>query len=115
EERIDFDKPTHGIECRIGRLGAVERLLRAHARDPAGGAIERASERLDLAHPAASLPRRNRRTEAVDAVLRHERFDLAALRVTRPDAAAIARLGAAPQLIGLRKQPTGIERDDIDW
>src|SRR5206468_8030395 len=57
KERIDFDERTGGIDRRIGCCGAFPRLLGSHARDPAGGAIERAAERLDLAHPAAGLPR----------------------------------------------------------
>ncbi len=48
------------------------------------------------------------------ALVADQRFKRAALRHNGADVAAIAGLGRGPDVVGLGKQPAGVERDQID-
>ncbi len=52
--------------------------------------------------------------KAVDALLRDQGFKLAVIGINSADGDAITALGFRPDVIGLREQPPGIERDHVD-
>ena len=117
EQRIDLENAVRGIE--LGRRGVCARRADWPARrpgDPGRGAGERAAQRLDLAHRGSSdCARRDRVTEAVDAL--RARPGLRAPRRSgsiAADAPSVALFGLRPDVVGFRKQPAGVEGDDVD-
>jgi hypothetical protein len=60
------------------------------------------------------LPGVERAVESVYALARDQRFEVLAFGVDSANAPAVSALDLGPKLVGLRKQPSGIEGDDID-
>ena len=114
QERIDLEQAMLRINRGKAHHCPVRGLLGAHPCHPSGRAFEGAPERFDLAQPATSLPRLDRGTETVDAVLGNPCLDAAALGEERLDASSIVPLGLRPDLMGLREQAAGVEGHHLD-
>src|SRR5208282_369432 len=114
EQRIYLDQPVMRIDRSKGDAGALVRLIRAQTRDPRGGACEGALEWLDLAYRAARAPRFERGVKPLDALAADQRFNTYAIGIERRNSPAISVFRLRPDLIGLRKQTSGIERHHLN-
>ena len=114
QQRVELQQTMLRIDRGEAQHGAIGRLLGAQPGHPSAGARKGAPQRLDLAQPATALPRLDRGTETVDAVLRDPGLDAAAFGEQSPDAPSIALLGLCPDLMGLREQAAGVEGHDVD-
>ena len=109
---LSLSRPRRGRRRR-GRRPAVGRLVGAQARDPARALGERAAERLDLADAAAGVRVSTGSVEPIDALGGHQGFQRVGLRIDGADATSIAAFGLFPNPIGLRKQPAGVDGNDL--
>ena len=114
EERMDFDQ----IVCVVDRgkryAGAFVRLVRAKPGDPRGGARKSPAKQLDFTDGTAGLPPLDRIEEPIDALAGDQRFNAYVIGIERRNSAAVLPFRLSPELIGLRKQTSRIERHHLN-
>jgi hypothetical protein len=114
EERTDFDQIVCGVDRGKRYAGAFVRLVRAKPGDPRGGARKSPAKRLDFTDGTAGLPPLDRIEEPIDALAGDQRFNAYVIGIERRNSAAVLPFRLSPELIGLRKQTSRIERHHLN-
>src|SRR5690606_3744016 len=110
QQRVDLPDAVLRIGLEMLRRRARRGLIAADGGDPGVRVAEHARQRLDLAQRAAAIRIAQPERVAVRGCLRLE-------RQPGTDAAnrdGVLRLEPAPEVVGLGKQQTGIEREELD-
>jgi hypothetical protein len=71
-------------------------------------------ERLGLAQGAAGMPSTDGGIKSVDALVDYQALNTRPVGTEGANAPPVPPLGTRSHLVGLRKQPPGIEGDDVD-
>ena len=114
EERMDFDQIVYVVDRGKRYAGAFVRLVRAKPGDPRGGARKSPAKQLDFTDGTAGLPPLDRIEEPIDALAGDQQFNAYVIGIERRNSAAVLPFRLSPELIGLRKQTSRIERHHLD-
>ena len=114
KQRVRLHQAVPFVERNRGKSRAAGGLVGANAGDPAGTAGKSTLEWGDFADTATIEAGGERGSQAADALLGDQRFQICLGWGERCDPAAVTFFGFGPDLVGFRKQPPGIERSDID-
>src|SRR5579864_106325 len=115
EKRAHFMHAVLGVPFHPCRQGAARRLTTPDSRHPGTPARERASKWLDFADTAALAPLLQPFSKTVDAVRAHPLFQSFRLRIVKPQFAREAFLQAPHQIVGLWKQASRVDAEDLDF
>ena len=112
-ERVELDQPGHAVAFEAGEGGAVVALRSAKPRHPDRGAFQRPLQRINLADFAAGLAGFDALENRRHALLVHEFLQCRRVgEVGGQSHVAVLRPRAVDEVVRLRKEPPGVQRDE---